>query len=111
MMHFMFRWRLAPSAMGKLVASPQNRRQPATALIEGYGGKMHHYFFTFTDEECSGFAITEMPDGDKAAALCMAAMATGGFDSFTMTRCWTPEEAERLMHEAQKSKTYRPPGS
>jgi uncharacterized protein with GYD domain len=110
MMNFMFRWRLTPSAIRNLVTKPQNRRQPASVLIEGHGGKLLHYFFTFTDEECSGFAITEMPDGDHAAALTMAALATGGFESFTMTRIWTPEEAERIMQEAQKSKNYSPPG-
>ena len=41
----------------------------------------------------------------------MAALATGGFKSFTMARIWTPEDAERLMHTAQKSKDYKPPGS
>lgn len=110
-MDFMFRWRIAPSAISNLVANPQNRRQPASALFEAHGGKMREYFFTFTDEDCSGFAIAEMPDGDQAAALTMAAMATGGFESFTMTRIWTPEEAERVMHAAQKGKDYRPPGS
>ena len=110
-MNFMFRWRLTHSATKGLVNKPENRREAARMLIEGFGGKLLQYFNTYSDNEMDGFAITEIPDGQAAAALTMAARATGAFESFEMMRLFTPEEAEEILQQAKKSpSSYTPPG-
>ena len=63
-----------------MVDKPQDRTGPAKTLIEGFGGKLHHYYFAFGDYD--GIGIVEFPDNTSAAACSMKAAATGAFSRF-----------------------------
>src|ERR1700676_56329 len=84
MSHFMVRWQFNDASAKAMVGKPQDRTGPAKTLIEGFGGKLHNYYFAFG--EYDGVAICEFPDNTSAAACSMTAASTGAFSRFeTMT--------------------------
>jgi uncharacterized protein with GYD domain len=102
MSHFMVRWQFTDTSSKALVAKPQDRTGAATALIEGFGGKLHSYFFTFG--EYDGIAICEFPDNTAVAACSMAAAATGRYARFETVTLLTAKEAEVAMKRAHEGK-------
>ncbi len=56
---------------------PQDREPPARGLVEGSGGKLHHYHLM--PGEYDGLAVVEFPDNASAAATGMRAGASGAF--------------------------------
>ena len=108
MSHFMLRWQFTDTSAKALVGKPHDRTGAATALVEGFGGKLHAYYFTFG--EYDGLAIAEFRDHTAAAACSMAAAATGGFARFETTTLLTAKEAEAAMKYAHDTHTgYKPP--
>ena len=75
---------------------------PATSLVEGFGGTLLSYYFSFG--EYDGVGIAEFPDNKAAAACSMAAAATGGFARFETTTLLTAKEAEAAMQHAHDAK-------
>jgi uncharacterized protein with GYD domain len=65
MAHFMLQWQFAGTSAKAMVDKPQDRTGPAKTLIEGFGGKLHHYYFAFGDYD--GIGIVEFPDNTSAA--------------------------------------------
>jgi uncharacterized protein with GYD domain len=55
----MIRWQFNNASAKSMVGTPQDRTGPATTLIEGFGRKLHSYFFVFG--EYDGLAICEFP--------------------------------------------------
>jgi uncharacterized protein with GYD domain len=39
------RWMFKDATVKAMTERPQDREAPARELIEGFGGKMHHYYF------------------------------------------------------------------
>lgn len=108
MSHFMSRWQFTDVSAKALVEKPNDRSNAARALIEGFGGKLQAYYFSFG--EYDGLAICEFPDATAAAACSLAAMATGAFAHFESTALLTTTEAEAAMKKAHNTKTgYKPP--
>jgi uncharacterized protein with GYD domain len=108
MSHFMVRWQFTDGSAKALIEKPNDRTNAARALIEGFGGKLHSYYFSFG--EYDGLVICEFPDSTVGAACSMAAMATGAFARFESTTLLTAAEAEAAMKHAHKTKTgYKPP--
>ena len=108
MSHFMIRWQFTAPSAKALVEKPNDRTGAAKALIEGFGGKMHNYYFSFGDYD--GLAICEFADATVAAACSLSAMATGAFNHFESTVLLTAKEAEAAMKQAHNTKTgYKPP--
>jgi len=106
MSHYMARWQFTDVSMKALVEKPHDRTAAARALIEGFGGKLLSYYFSFG--EYDGVAISEFPDNTAATACSMA--ATGAFTRFETTMLLTPTEAEAAMKRAHDTKTgYKPP--
>ncbi len=60
MSHFMVRWQFTSASAKALVEKPHDRTGAAKALVEGFGGKLHSYYFSFG--EYDGLAICEFPD-------------------------------------------------
>ena len=75
MSHFMIRWQFTNGSAKALVGKPHDRTGAATALIEGFGGKLHSYYISFG--EYDGVAICEFPDNTAAAACSMAGGSDG----------------------------------
>ena len=110
MSHYMLRWQFSGATAKALVAKPQDRTGPATTLIEGFGGKLHQYFFALGDYD--GFAVCEFPDNTAVVACSMTAAATGAFSRFETTPLLTAKEAETAMRKAHEAKVgYTPPNA
>ena len=93
-----------------MVDNPQDRFEPAKALAEMFGGKLHHYFFAFGHFD--GLAIFEIPNNVSAAAFSMKAASTNAFSRFEITVLMTTGEAEAAMRMARDQGTaYRPPNA
>ena len=109
MPHYLLRWQFKDSTAKALVDKPQDRTKPATALIEGFGGKMHCYYFALGDYD--GLGIAEFPDNTSATACSMRAASTGSFARFETTALITAQEAEAAMKMAKAAKVaYKAPG-
>jgi uncharacterized protein with GYD domain len=111
MAHYMVRWGFKDSSTKAMTTTPQDRTETARSLVESFGGKLHHYYFSFGDHD--GVGICEFPDNVSAAAFSMAATSTGGFSKFETTPLLTGKEAEAAMKKAHGTKTasYRPPNA
>ena len=108
MAHYMLRWQFKDSTSQALVGKPQDRTRQAKTLIEGFGGKLHSYYFALGEHD--GVAICEFPDNTAAVACSMSATSTGGFSRFETTTLVTAQEAEAAMRQANQTKTeYKPP--
>ena len=81
-----------------LVEKPNQSTNAARALIEGFGGKLHAYYFSFGKYD--GLAICEFPDATAAAACSLVAMATGALLILEFTALSTAAEAEAAMKKA-----------
>jgi uncharacterized protein with GYD domain len=110
MSHYLIRWQFKDATAKALVDKPQNRTAPATALIEGFGGKLISYYFALGDYD--GLGICEFPDTISAAACSMKAASTGAFARFETTALLTATEAEAAMKRAKEAKVeYRAPNA
>ena len=110
MAHYMLRWQFKDSTSQALVGKPQDRTRQAKTLIEGFGGKLHSYYFALGEHD--GVAICEFPDHLAAAACSMRASSTGAFARFETTALLTAKEAEAAMKQAHDTKVdYRAPNA
>jgi uncharacterized protein with GYD domain len=110
MAHYMLRWQLKDSTAQALIGKPQDRTQPAKALIEGFGGKLHSYYFALG--EYDGVGICEFPDNVSVVACSMHDSSTGAFSRFETTVLLTAKEAEAAMKQANEAKVnYRAPNA
>ena len=110
MAHYLLRWQLKDTTAQALIGKPQDRTRQAKTLIEGFGGKLHSYFFALG--EYDGVAICEFPDHVSVVACSMQASATSAFSRFETTTLLTAKEAEAAMKQAHDTKVnYRPPNA
>jgi len=110
MPHYMLRWQFSQSAVKALIDKPHDRMRPATALIEGFGGKLLSYHMAFG--EYDGFGICEFPDRIAVAACSMKAASTGAFSRFETTPLMTTAEAEQAMQRAKTTNvSYQAPNA
>ena len=107
---YKMRWMFKDAALKSMTDKPQNREPPARELIEGFGGRLHHYYFMLG--EYDGLAIVEFPDNASAAATSMRASASGAFARFETHPLMTAQEAQRAMQMVKDSKVgYRAPNA
>ena len=80
------------------------RREAVDVAVSSVGGTLEAFYFTFGGDDV--VIIFDVPSNAGAAALSLAAAATGAFEPRT-TVLLTPEE----MDTATRTKIdYRPPG-
>ena len=90
---------------GLLKEGGTGRRTAIEKLAQSLGGKVEAIYYAFGEEDV--FVIGEFPDNVTAAAVCLAAGASGAVRTKTVLLL-TPEEID----EATKmSVEYRPPGA
>ncbi len=89
---------------GLLKEGGTGRRDATEKLIKSVGGRLEAYYFAFGDFD--GFLIADVPDNTSAAAISLAAGASGAVNSKTIV-LMTPEQIDEVM---KKKPTYRPPG-
>lgn len=107
MARYMVQFSFSAEAVSGMVKNPQDRAEAVGKMIEGWGGKLESYYFTFG--EYDGIAIAEVPDNVTMAAASMAITASGAFSAFRTTVLITTDEAVQAMKKAG-TLGYTPPG-
>lgn len=106
---YMTQWNYPAAAAGGMISQPHNREAEARKLMEGFGGKLHQFYFCFGRYD--GLAITEFPDDQQMMAALMSVSASGGVQHVETTKLMTGEEAKKSMQVAHTTKTgYQPAG-
>jgi uncharacterized protein with GYD domain len=104
------RWMFKDAALKSMTDEPQDREAPARELVEGFGGRMLHYYFMLG--EYDGLAIVEFPDDAAAAACGMRASASGAFARFETHPLLSAQEAQRAMQMVRdRAVAYRAPNA
>lgn len=109
MSFYMFKGRYSTESLRVLVDNPQDREAAAGAMIESMGGKLHHLFFCFGDDDV--MALIEAPDDDTMAACALVVGASGTMAGGSTTKLMTSKEAMKAMKAAGKGRAaYQPVG-
>ena len=110
MSHYLVRWQFSTESVKALVAKPHDRVATARSQVEGFGGKLHSYFFVLGEHD--GVALCEFPDQISATAFSMSGAASGTFSRLESIPLLTSQEAEAAMKKAHDTKTsFRPPNA
>ncbi len=91
-----------------MASNPQDRSAEAAKLLEGLGGRLHQFFFSFGDYDAA--IIGELPDNVTMAACSMAVSAAGTTSTFKTTPLLSMDESMEAMKKAGAVTGYRPPG-
>jgi uncharacterized protein with GYD domain len=86
-------------------AGGSSRRDAIAQMIQELGGTLEAFYFAFGDVDA--YVIVDVPDTRVAAAVALAANASGGATVKTIALL-TPEEVDAA---AKQAVSYRPPGS
>jgi uncharacterized protein with GYD domain len=89
-----------------LVKSPHDRIEQIGPVVASLDGSIETAYFAFGESDL--ILIVELPDNVSAAALSMAASASGGIRRHRTTPLLTMAESLRAMEKASGIK-YRPP--
>jgi uncharacterized protein with GYD domain len=98
---YLFKGRYTTDSIKSLVAKPEDREVAARKMIESLGGKLHHLFFCFGDEDV--IALIEAPDDETMAAGALLVGASGMMSGGATTKLMTSKEAMKAMARAGKS--------
>ena len=94
----------AEGLKGLLREGGTGRRAAIGKLAESLGGRLEAIYYAFGEDDV--YVIGDFPDNVTAAAVCLAAGASGAVRTNTVLLL-TPEEIDEA---ARKSVDYRPPG-
>src|SRR5262245_35408270 len=94
----------AEGTKGLLKDGGTARRAAVQKMIEGLGGRVECFYFTFGDPDA--FAIVDVPDSVTITAASLAVNATGGARVST-TVLLTAEQVDEAL---KKKVSYRGPG-
>ena len=108
MPYFLFQWTYKDPAVKAMLESPQDRPEELRKAVEGFGGKLHQFFYAFG--EYDGIAITEFPNNESCAACSLMLSGAGGATALRTTVLLSAEEGQGAMRKARIAKTgYQPP--
>ena len=107
---YLFKGRYSTASLKSLVTNPEDREAEARKLIEGLGGKLHHLFFCFGEDDV--IALIEAPDDETMAAGALTVGASGTMSGGATTKLMTSKEAMAAMKKAgQAAANYKPVGA
>lgn len=110
MSFYMFKGQYSTDSLRSLVEKPQDREAAAGKLIAALGGKLHHLFFCFGDDDV--MALIEAPSDEVMAACALVVGASGTMAGGSTTKLMTSKEAMSAMKRAQEGqKSYQPVAS
>lgn len=107
MAYYLFQASYKTDQIQAMIGNPQDRSEAARKLIEGLGGKLHHFFFSFGDYDLA--AIIEVPDNVSMAAGSFAVTAAGTTSACKTTPLLTMEEAMQAMEKSGVATGYKAP--
>lgn len=103
MPHYLYQWTYTNISMKAMVGSPHDRSTELKKAIEGFGGRMHNFFYAFG--EYDGLAVVEFPDNESCTACSLMLGAHGGASAFKTTPLISSEEGWRAMRKANEKET------
>ena len=105
---YLSRFSYTPETWGRLIGSPEDRRQAAQAYIESVGGTLHGFWYAFGTHD--GYNLWEAPDNVSMAAVTAALSAGGALSACETTVLLTVEETMDALRKADRIQ-YRAPGA
>ena len=108
MPHYMFQGGWTPETWARMMHTPEDRAAVLRQQFERAGGRLEALYFTFGQDDFVG--LGELPDNVTAAALAIAAAASGALRNLRTTPLMTVQEAMEAMGKAGQM-GYRPPGA
>lgn len=107
MAFYLTQWKYPQAAIKAMVDNPQDREVVVRKLMEGLGGTLHQFYFSFGRYD--GLTIAEFPDDESMAAALMTVAAVGGAVALETSKLLTSKEAQNAMRRAHDSSTgYTP---
>lgn len=105
---YLFQCSYTPEALKAMIDQPQDRAAAAGKMIAALGGKLHHFFFSFGQDDV--VCLIEGPDDKMMMAGAMLVASSGSIRSAHSTKLFTPAEAIGAMDAARKAaSSYTPP--
>jgi uncharacterized protein with GYD domain len=106
---FITQGRYSREAMRGMAATPEDRTQAVSRLVEAAGGRLLSYYVTFG--EYDWLLISEGPDTQSVSAAVIAAAAGGGVTDIKTTVAMTGAEAMQAFQRAgELAKSFRSAG-
>jgi len=105
---YLSRFSYTPETWGRLVKSPEDRRDAARTYIESVGGTLHGFWYAFGEHD--GLTLWEAPDNVSMAAVAIAIGGGGAVSAIDTTVLLSVEETLEALGRAQRVQ-YRPPGA
>ena len=87
-----------PETWARLIGKPEDRGEAARSYIEGFGGKLHGFWYAFGKSD--GYSLWEAPDNISMAAVALAIGAGGALRSLETTVLLTIDETMDALHRA-----------
>ncbi len=104
--YYLFQAAYSVEAWAAMVKNPQNRLEAVQPVAKKLGGTLENAWLAFGDYDV--VAIFKMPDNVSAAALSVAATASGALKTAKTTPLLTVEEGMEAMRKAGASGYRRP---
>lgn len=105
---YMTETKFTEESLKAMAERPSNRPDAVARVIEGYGGKVLHYYWVFGDVDV--ITIYESPDAESAMAALLTLSSGGAVASHKTTALLTNDEALRAMSRAGTADTgYKTP--
>ncbi len=105
---YLFHGRYSTAALKAMVDKPQDRRAAAEKVVAANGGKLHHIFFAFGQDDV--VALIEAPDDKSYMAGMLAIGASGAMSGGATTKLIPMEDALAAMKMAKAAAAaYVPP--
>jgi uncharacterized protein with GYD domain len=99
-----------PETWARWIANPEDRRAAVSRLAEQAGGKLDSMYWTFGQDDF--LVIIEAPDDNAAAAVSIAAGASGALQNTRTIKLITADDIQTILSKAKSAAgAYVPPGA
>ena len=105
---YMSQFSYTPEAWAALARQPEDRSEAIRGLIEGLGGRLISFYYSFGDYD--GVIISEAPDETAIATALVAAVSAGHRKTLKTSALLSAEEGMKMLRRAGEI-TYRRPGA
>jgi uncharacterized protein with GYD domain len=97
-------------AWSKMIDNPGDRTAAITKVVQGLGGKLESFYWSFGDDDFLG--IIEAPDDIAAAAFSVAVGSSGTLRNLRTIKLISLDDARKMLEKAKAAKAaYVPPGA
>lgn len=93
----------------RMINNPGDRTAAVRQLADSVGGSLESAYWMFGAHD--GFAVVDVPDSVRAAALSVAVGSTGAFKNLETHELLTQDQlGQMLSHARDAAQAYQPPG-